>query len=63
MRNNATWCWKEAEQSAFDRLKQSVTTAPVLISPDLMRPFHIEADSSDFATGMVLSQVLAEDDK
>jgi hypothetical protein len=28
------WRWKEAEQSAFDRLKQSVTATPVLISPN-----------------------------
>ena len=34
MRNNSVWCWKVSEQSAFDRLKESVTSAPVLISPD-----------------------------
>jgi hypothetical protein len=28
---------------AFNRLKQNVTTAPVLISPDSTKPFHIEA--------------------
>jgi len=44
-------------------LKQSVTAAPVLISPDLTRSFCIEADSSNFATGAVLSQVSAEDEK
>jgi hypothetical protein len=45
-RNDTTWCWKEAEQSAFDCLKQSVTATPVLISPNPMRPFRIEANSS-----------------
>jgi len=62
-RNDARWRWEGAEQSAFDRLKQSVTAAPVLISPDSTRPFRIEADSSDFATGAILSQVSAEDEK
>ena len=62
-RNDSKWHWDSAEQSAFDRLKQSVTAAPVLVSPDSTKPFRIEADSSDFATGAVLSQVSAEDDK
>src|SRR6266545_2693692 len=62
-RNDAGWRWESAEQSAFDRLKQSVTASPVLISPDSTRPFRIEADSSDFATGAVLSQMSAEDEK
>jgi len=54
---------KASEQSAFDKLKGSVTSAPVLISPDSTKPFCIEADSSNFATGTVLSQVSAEDEK
>jgi len=61
--NDAGWRWREAEHSAFNRLKQSVTAAPVLISPNSTRPFCIEADSSNFMTGAVLSQVSAEDDK
>jgi len=44
-------------------LKGSVTSAPVLISPNLTKPFRIEADSSDFATGAVLSQISSEDEK
>jgi len=51
------------EQSAFNGLKRSVTLAPVLISPDPTKPFRIEADSSDFATGAVLSQVSPIDEK
>src|SRR5467141_525887 len=62
-RNNCAWRWKASEQSAFDKLKESVTSAPVLVSPDSTKPFRIEADSSDFATGAVLSQVSAEDEK
>ena len=62
-RNDSRWRWEAAEHSAFENLKRSVTAAPVLISPDTSRPFRIEADSSDFATGAVLSQVSAEDEK
>jgi len=61
--NDCAWRWKASEQSAFDKLKGSVTSAPVLISPDSTKPFHIEANSSDFATGAVLSQVSTEDEK
>jgi len=35
-----------------------VTTAPVLVSPQDLEPFHIEADSSNFTSGAVLSQQL-----
>ena len=62
-KNDAKWCWGPDEQSAFDALKRSVTSAPVLISPDYAKPFRIEADSSDYATGAVLSQISPTDEK
>jgi hypothetical protein len=60
-KNDAKWHWGTDEQLAFHRLKQNVMTAPILISPDSTQPFCIEADSSDFATRAVLSQVSPED--
>jgi len=62
-RNDSSWCWGEAEQAAFARLKGSVTSTLVLISSDPTKPFRIEADSSDFAMGAVLSQICSEDEK
>ena len=44
------------EQAAFDKLKELITSASVLIFPDDSHPYRIEADSSDTATGVVLSQ-------
>jgi len=41
----------------------AVTTAPILASPQDSEPFHIKADSSDFASGAVLSQQLPGEDK
>src|SRR6266511_2875755 len=61
--NDAKWSWGTAKQTAFDRLKESVTSAPVLISLDSTKPFQIKADSSDFATGAILSQVSTDDGK
>jgi len=62
-RNDSGWHWGEAERTAFARLKGSVTSAPVLISPDPTKPFRIKADSANFATGAVLSQISSEDKK
>jgi len=57
------WRWGAEEQLAFDSLKEQITTAPILALPDNSRPFQIKADSSDFATGAVLSQQSPEDNK
>jgi len=48
---------------AFENLKTAVTTAPVLVSPQDSELFWVEADSSDFATGAVLSQQSTTDGK
>jgi len=40
-----------------------VTTALVLVSPQDSESFCIEADSSDFASGAILSQRLPEEEK
>ena len=55
-RSKQVWTWSGKEQVAFEDLKTVVTTAPVLVSPQELDPFRIEADSSDFATEAVLSQ-------
>ena len=62
-KSDTKWKWTTEEQSAFDSLKNAVTSAPILMSPDNSRPFRIEADSSDFATGAVLSQQSPDDEK
>ena len=40
-----------------------VTTALVLVSPQDLEPFHIKADSLDFASKAVLSQQLPRKEK
>jgi len=46
----------DKERKAFDVLKQVVTSALVLVLPQDLDPFRIEADSSNFVIGAVLSQ-------
>jgi hypothetical protein len=54
-RKNTPFAWKEAQQTAFDTLKNHFTTAPILAYPDNDRIFRLETDASNFATGAVLS--------
>ncbi len=49
--------WKEEQQAAFEALKRVITEAPVLRMPRDEGQYKVEADTSDFATGAVLSQL------
>jgi hypothetical protein len=51
------------ELAALAKLKELITSAPILMLPNSTQPFRIEADSSDFATGGVLSQLCSDDGK
>jgi len=62
-RNDSGWRWGESEQSAFEAIRNRVVSTPILMFPDDTQPFQLEADSSDFATGTVLSQQSPVDDK
>jgi len=61
--SDQAWNWGTKEQEAFKCLKMAVTTALILASPQDSEPFHIEANSSDFASGAILSQQLPREDK
>ena len=50
------WNWDAKEQKAFERLKIAVTTALVLVSPQNLELFCIEANSSNFTSRAILSQ-------
>src|ERR1700678_2473355 len=52
--NNSDFHWSSDKQSAFDILKDRITSTPILALPDNLKPFCIEVDSLDFATGAVL---------
>ncbi|CAI5721580.1 unnamed protein product [Peronospora destructor] len=56
LKEDATWTWRPEHQSAFDAVKKSLASAPVLIIPDDSKPFHVVCDASDFAIGCALMQ-------
>ncbi|GBG70368.1 hypothetical protein CBR_g6496 [Chara braunii] len=57
LRKNPPWFWTPLCEDAFRALKKAVTCAPVLRLPDFDHPFIVTTDASDFAVGVVLSQV------
>jgi len=58
-----SWKWGEAEWSAFAKLKELITSAPVLTFPKDSQMYQVEADSSDFTTGATISQQSSKDRK
>ena len=49
--------WSPNCDHAFQQLKDSLCTAPILRSPDFTRPFVLQTDASDRGVGAVLSQL------
>ncbi|GJZ01396.1 putative nucleotidyltransferase, ribonuclease H [Tanacetum coccineum] len=47
-------------KKAFNKLKERLTTAPIIISPDWSMPFELMCDASNFAVGAVLGQRIDE---
>ncbi|GJU38826.1 reverse transcriptase domain-containing protein [Tanacetum coccineum] len=45
-------------QEAFDLLKEKLTYAPVIVSPNWNLPFELMCDASDFAVGVVLDPIV-----
>ena len=56
-RKDAKFECTEDCQVAFDKLKRSLTSAPVLTMPHDDDPFILDTDASAFSIGAVLSQV------
>jgi hypothetical protein len=53
--------WGLPQEDSFMKLKELVTSAPVLILPNDDLPFRLEANGSGIATGAVLSQQQVND--
>ncbi|XP_048627572.1 uncharacterized protein LOC125596542 [Brassica napus] len=56
IKKNVTFAWGPAQEESFNRLKYSLTHAPVLTLPNFDKPFEIECDASGTGIGAVLTQ-------
>ena len=56
LEKNAKFVWSEKCQANFEELKKRLTTAPVLVLPDLSKNFSIYCDASRQGLGCVIIQ-------
>jgi hypothetical protein len=49
-----TFLWGDAEQAAFEQLRECLTTPPVVAFPDFDKEFLIFTDASNYGIGAVL---------
>jgi len=48
--------WSEGASQAFEKLKEALTSAPVLALPNNSAMFIVETDACDYGIGAVLMQ-------
>ena len=56
LKKNVPYEWGAKQQEAFERLKEILTTEPILQFPDFSQKFILTTDASNEALGCVLSQ-------
>jgi len=58
VKKNTKFIWMEEAQKAFDKLKKKFEEKPILITPDLTKPFEIFADASNYMTRAVVTNFI-----
>lgn len=61
-KKNAVWKWDEETQQSYDKLKELLTTAPILQQAQDDKPFYLKTDASGYAIGAVLVQGEGKDE-
>ncbi|XP_073129247.1 uncharacterized protein [Henckelia pumila] len=56
LQNDVSFEFDESCKESFDKLKDSLTSAPIIQPPDWSKPFEIMCDASDYVVGAVLGQ-------
>ena len=56
LKTDAPFIWGKEQEEAMDQLAYAVFINPVLRRPNYKKPFFLEVDASQYATGAVLSQ-------
>jgi len=55
VRKDEKWKWGSEQEEVFTKLKEIFMAEPVLVASDLDKEMKVKADTSDYATGGVLS--------
>ena len=55
-KKNVVWSWSSSCQEAFAKLKEALTSAPVLMCPDVNLPYRLYTDASGTGMGASLCQ-------
>ena len=56
LKKDMNWTWSAAHQAAFDKLKEMLTTSPVMAYLDPAKETSILVDASPFSLGAILVQ-------
>ena len=56
LKKDVEWKWFPEHNDAFNGIKLSLVSAPVLMIADHSKPFHVVCDASDYAIGCALMQ-------
>ncbi len=55
-KKDVPWEWTDEREEAFQTLKRLICEEPVLLMPQLERPFELEVDTSNYAISATLNQ-------
>lgn len=57
-KKNLRWEWTDSQETAFQTLKDKLTTTPVLACPDFNKQFVLQVDASNEGLGASLTQTI-----
>ena len=55
-KKDESYVWTKNREEAFQTPKQKLVTAPMLVQPDITKPFEVYCDASNIGLGCVLMQ-------
>ena len=58
LKKNKKWDWGTEQTEAFEKIKELLTSVPILTCPDFSQPFQLETDTIGTGLGAVLTQII-----
>ena len=60
LHNGVKWKWGDSQQKAFSKLKEKLSSAPILTHYEAELPLKLDTDASNYGVGAVISHVLPD---